>query len=119
MEFQTYSREKGYVVSPGAWMFHKGITFAKRKSSSKMLKDLYGIWYVATQLGNFSERALTEFHVLAKKHSKWFMTLQKKLHNWIENVSPDEWSRLETQDPSGKLKKLSFKRIMTKFTADN
>lgn len=30
MEFQTYSREVGKVVSPGAWIFHKGLTFTRR-----------------------------------------------------------------------------------------
>ncbi len=46
-EFQTYSSKTGQVVSPGAWMFHKGLTFTRRKSLSKMLKDLYGIWSVS------------------------------------------------------------------------
>lgn len=40
-EFRTYSSEAGKVVSPGAWIFHKGLTFTRRKSSLKMLKDLY------------------------------------------------------------------------------
>jgi hypothetical protein len=115
MEFQTYSRETGRVVSPGAWMFHKGITFTKRKSPLKMLKDLYGIWYVATQLVDFSEQAIAEFNVLTQQHSKWFRTLQKNLYNWIENASPSEWSKLEMQDPSGKLKKLNFERIIKKL----
>src|SRR5579863_3654855 len=43
MEFRTYSHEAGKVVSPGAWIFHKGLTFVRRKGLSKMLKDLYGI----------------------------------------------------------------------------
>lgn len=115
MEFQTYSSETGRVVSPGAWMFHKGLTFTKRKSPSKMLKDLYGIWYVATQLGDFSEQAIAEFNILAKQHPKWLETLQKNLHNWMENAAPAEWSRLETQDPSGKLKKLAFERIIKRL----
>ncbi len=34
-EFQTYSHETGRVVSPGAWMFHKGVTFTKRQNLSK------------------------------------------------------------------------------------
>jgi hypothetical protein len=116
-EFQTYSNEMGRVVSPGAWMFHKGLTFTRRKSSSKMLKDLYGIWYVATQLGDFSDQALAEFNILTKQHSKWFETLHKNLHNWMDNSTPAEWSRLETQDPSGKLKKLNFERIIKKLFA--
>jgi hypothetical protein len=116
-EFQTHSRETGKVVSPGAWMFHKGLTFTKRKSPEKMLKDLYGIWYVATQLGDFSEQVLAEFSMLPIRHSKWFETLRKNLHNWMENASPAEWSRLETQDPSGKLKKLNFERMIKRLLA--
>lgn len=115
IEFQTYSSQTGRVVSPGAWIFHKGLTFTKRKNPSKILKDLYGIWYVATQLGEFSERAIAEFNMLAKQHSKWFETLQRNLQNWMENASPTEWSNLETQDPSGKLKKLTFERTIKKL----
>ncbi len=109
-EFQTYSGETGRVVSSGAWVFHKGLTFTRRKSSSKMLKDLYGIWYVATQLGDFSDQTLAEFNGLTKSHSKWFETLRKNLQNWMDNATPAEWSNLEAQDPSGKLKKLGFER---------
>lgn len=116
MEFQTYSSEAGKVVSPAAWMFHKGLTFTRRKSSSKMLKDLYGIWYVATQLGDFSEQAVAEFNILIQQHSKWFETLKKNLHNWLENASPAEWSKLETQDPSGRLKKLNFERVIKRLS---
>ena len=110
IKFQTHSHKMGKVVSPGAWIFHKGLTFTRRKSSSKMLKDLYGIWYVITQLGDFSDQALMEFRYLAQQHPKWFQTCQKQLSNWIEDASPAEWSRLEAQEPSGKLKKLGFER---------
>ena len=110
MEFQTYSHEVGKVVSPGAWIFHKGLTFTRRKSSSKMLKDLYGIWYVVTQLGDFSDQALAEFAFLSQQHPKWLQTFQKQLSNWVIQASPAEWAKLETQDPSGKLKKLGFER---------
>jgi hypothetical protein len=118
MEFQTHSDETGTVVSPGAWMFHKGLTFTRRKSPSKMLKDLYGIWYVATQLGDFSERAIAEFKILAERQPKWFETLQKNLLHWMENASPSEWAKLEAQDPSGKLKKLAFEQIIKKISND-
>lgn len=110
--FQTSSNEVGKAVSPGAWIFHKGLTFTRRKSSSKMLKDLYGIWYVGTQLGDFSDQALADFAFLAQQHAKWMQTFQKQLSNWINQASPAEWSMLEAQDPSGKLKKLSFERFI-------
>jgi hypothetical protein len=115
MEFQTYSNKADRVVSPEAWIFHKGLIFTKRKNPSKLLKDLYGIWYVATQLGEFSERAIAEFNTLARQHHKWFKTFQKNLCNWIENASPNEWTNLETQDPSGKLKKPNFEQMTKKL----
>ena len=112
MEFRTYSEEAGKVVSPGAWLFHKGLTFTRRKNSSKILKDLYGIWYVATQLGDFTDQALAEFACLSQQHPKWLQTFQRQLSNWTNQASPADWSNLETQDPSGKLKRLGFERII-------
>lgn len=115
LKFQTYSKVTGNVVTPGTWIFHKGLTFTKRKSSLKILKDLYGIWYVASQLGAFSDHALDEFKNLAKQHPKWFKTFQKNLQNWLENASPGDWSKLESQDPSGRLRKLNFEQTMKKI----
>lgn len=112
LKFQTYSKVTGNVVTPGALIFHKGLTFTKRKSSLKMLKDLYGIWYVASQLGDFSDHALDEFKVLVKQHTKWFKTFQKNLQNWFDNVTPNDWTKLEAQDPSGRLRKLNFEQIV-------
>lgn len=109
--FKTYSAESGLVVAPGAWMFHKGLTFTRRKSASKIPKDLYGIWYVATQLGDFSEAAMVELLFLGSQHPKWFKTLRDNLRNWMSNATPLEWAKLEAQDPSGKLKRLNFERF--------
>lgn len=112
LQFQTYSHEVGKVVSPGAWIFHKGLTFTRRKSSSKMLKDLYGIWYVVTQLGDISDQTVTEFSFLSQQHPKWLQRFQKQLSNWMNQASPADWSKLEAQDPAGKLKKLGFERSL-------
>ena len=49
--------------------------------------------------------ALIEFNMLTKQHSKWFETFRKNLLNWMDNAIPAEWSKLETQDSDGKLKK--------------
>jgi hypothetical protein len=112
LKFHTYSNVTGNVVTPGVWVFHKGLTFTKRKSSLKILKDLYGIWYVVSQLGDFSDDALDEFNILAKQHPKWFKTFQKNIQAWLDNASPSDWSKLETQDPSGRLRRLNFEQIV-------
>lgn len=111
LKFRTHSNIVGNVVTPAAWIFHKGLTFTKRKSSLKVLKDLYGIWYVASQLGEFSDLALNEFNVLASQHPKWFKTFQKNLRTWFDDATPNDWSKLEAQDPSGRLRKLNFEQI--------
>lgn len=100
--FETYSKEQGKVVSPAAWIFHKGLTFTKRKKSSKRLKDLYGIWYVTSQLDNLSGEILNEFKKLTTHHSSWFDTFQKNLKDWMSKASPSEWNQLEAQEPTGR-----------------
>ena len=115
MNFKTYSGGEGRVVSPGAWIFHKGLTFPKRSSMLKIYKDLYGIWFVGSQLGEFSEVALAEFRVLAHKYPKWFKTLQKNLFKWLENVTPNDWRQLELQDPFGGLKKTGFEYLLNNY----
>lgn len=42
------------VVKPEAWVFHKGLTFVKRTSDAKKYKDLYGVWFVLSQLNDTS-----------------------------------------------------------------
>jgi hypothetical protein len=115
MEFRIGTNQTGRVVSPGAWLFHKGLTFKRRKSSSKLIKDLYGIWFVSTQLAEFSVYALNEFENLAKMHSNWYKTFCKNLSSWLDKANPDEWTKLEYQDPNGKLKKLGFERTLEKI----
>lgn len=115
LNFQTNSGDAGWVVSPGAWIFHKGLTFKRRKTTSKIYKDLYGIWYVATQLGALSENAVIELHHLGSKNPKWFKTLQNNIIQWQENASPLDWSRLQSQDPVGKLKRHNFEAITKKL----
>jgi len=84
----------------------------KRQNPSKTLRDLYGIWYVASQLGDFSEQALAEFSVLRQKHPKWSQTFIKNLRDWEKDASPSDWSGLEAQEPSGGLKKPNFERVI-------
>ena len=97
------------VVSPDRWLFHKALTFPKRRSKAKLSKDLYGIWYVGSQLGKLSEKTLVDLLVLKEKSPKaWSNKFKKQILNWIANASPSDWKTLEAQDPAQKLSKLSF-----------
>ena len=113
-EFYTIDGTKGWVVSPAAWVFHKGLTFEKRKSRSKSQKDLYGIWYALSQLAELSELALEEFYALKQKHPSWFAKMKQSLNRWMHEASPVDWEQLELQDPSGALTRLRFVRVLRK-----
>lgn len=115
LPFTTQSGKCGLVVSPDAWIFHKGLTFNRRKESSKAYKDFYGIWYVSSQLRDFSDHTMSQVFFLKNDHPKWFKTFTHNLRHWIEMASPKDWSNLETQDPLGKLKKLHFTKLIKRW----
>jgi len=106
--FTTSTHETGFVVSPGTWMFHKGLTFPKRPRKTKAYKDLYGIWYAGSQLGSFSQQAEQELAVLSLQHATWFDTFQNNLTNWLSEATPEDWSHLQDQDPFDQLTKPGF-----------
>ena len=117
VQFTTESGEAGLVVSPATWMFHKGLTFPARTSESKKYKDLYGIWYVGTQLPMLFDGIIEEFNQLAQQNHKWFQKFQNNLKGWIEDAAPKDWMKLEAQDPFGALKKPGFERFIQTIIA--
>lgn len=102
-----------FVVSPQAWVFHKGLTFPKRTVESKKYKDLYGIWFVLTQLNDTSiaaQKALPK--LIQKNHESWAKTFKANLKKWIENASPKDWDMLVRQDVNGILNKNNFEKLI-------
>ena len=71
--------------------------------------------YVATQLGEFSDRAIIDVKNLAKHNSKWFKRFQKNLIEWIDKASPLDWSKLESQDPYGRFRKMNLIYLLKKW----
>lgn len=97
------------VVKPEAWVFHKGLTFVKRTKEAKKYKDLYGIWFVLTQLGATSVAVQKALPKLMNKNSEsWAKTFKTNLNDWIENATPKDWQLLESQDVGGRLTKAGF-----------
>lgn len=113
LRFTTNTGLQGNVVDPAAWIFHKLLTFVRRKNqNSKFYKDLYGVWYVTTQLGAFSKEAIERFDHLCGSQDSWFKTAKSNITKWLTSTSLDDWSRLEAQDPTGTLKKAAFKHCL-------
>lgn len=107
------SGNKITVVKPEAWVFHKGLTFIKRTSETKKYKDLYGIWFVLSQLGDTSiavKKALPK--LMAKNPSSWVKTFKDNISNWMANATPKDWQLLENQDVGGILTRSGFEGVM-------
>jgi hypothetical protein len=115
MKFITKSNYSGFVVSPEKWIFHKGLTFPKRKNENKILKDLYGIWYAASQLGDFSKDSINKILNFKEFYPKWYEKFKKNINNWIDGATLQDWKKLEMQDPYGKLGKENFIYILKKI----
>ncbi len=115
LPFFTLSGEKGFVVSPEAWIFNKGLAFPKRVDKKKIYKDLYGIWYVGSQLGNLSDQTIERLKNLSLKEPTWFKTFAKNLLTWQQEATPLDWLNLEKQDQFGNLRKIDFQMITEKI----
>lgn len=106
---QLANGEKITVVRPEAWVFHKGLTFTKRTVTSKKYKDLYGIWFVLTQLGDTSfavKKALGQ--LMAKNPEPWGKKFHSNLDAWVAAATPQDWSLLQSQDINGRLTQDNF-----------
>ncbi len=101
------------VVKPEAWVFHKGLTFTKRTASGKKYKDLYGIWFVLTQLNDVSFAVQKALPKLMKSNpAPWGKKFKENLKSWIDSATPQDWDLLEQQDVTGKLNKPGFLTII-------
>jgi hypothetical protein len=115
LPFFTLSGEKGFVVSPEAWIFNKGLAFPKRMDKKKIYKDLYGIWYVGAQLGNVSDQTIERLKKLFLLEPAWFKSFSKNLLSWQQEAVPSDWLNLERQDQFGNLRKIDFQMLMERI----
>jgi hypothetical protein len=107
---------KVLVVKPEAWVLHKGLTFQRRTNEVKKYKDLYGIWFVLTQLNDISFKVNQDLPKLLKKCPlSWSNTFHNNLKFSMNSATPREWDLLESQDIFGKLTRLSFNQLMKKI----
>jgi hypothetical protein len=109
---QLGNGEQLLVVRPEAWVFHKGLTFTKRTTENKKYKDLYGIWFVLSQLGATSSAAKLALRKLKFKFPSWSKKYDSNLSAWINDASPKDWDRLIAQDINGKLTKNGFQNTI-------
>ncbi len=108
--------ESMQIVTPQAWVFHKGLTFTQRTSKRKMYKDLYGIWFVLTQMQDTSMVAFKALSDLFSKMSpKWQARFKSQLNDWVAAATPEDWAQLTAQDIEGRLTQANFEFLVEKL----
>jgi hypothetical protein len=105
------------IVRPEAWVFHKGITFPRRRAQVKKVKDLYGIWFVLTMLGDLSVSTGSALNLLqSRQPPTWKKTFIENLNRWIATATPRDWVQLISQDPEQRLTEVSFRRLVERLS---
>ncbi len=104
------------IVSPEAWVYHKGLTFAKRTKVAKKYKDLYGIWFVLAHIQSKSVSVMKNLHDLQNRYPpSWKKTFESNLVDWIKAATPKDWRLLEQQDQLGRLSKEDFRLLISQL----
>ncbi len=70
---------KAKVPTPGAFIFHKGLIFPRRKEDYKRAKDLYYIFDILANCPELSEQIIDELSKLKKTHTRWFKRFVENL----------------------------------------
>lgn len=106
------------IVRPEAWAFHKGLTFNRGKSGSALaVRDLYGIWFVLTLLGDFSGTAWNGLKSLQAKQPKaWRDSFRSNMRAWVNRATQKDWGLLMAQDPERRLTQASFQGLVDRLT---
>lgn len=87
--------------SPGAYIFHKGLVFVRRKVQQKKAKDLYYIFDILANCLELRERIINELRELKKGYTPWFRRFIKNLEVNFSNVTSDGVMLVFTQRPAG------------------
>ena len=95
------------VISPVAWLIHKGTTFPRRQYFNKALVDLIGIYLLSTQMGQISGATIQALNKGA--YSAEIMTVYDNLDYWHRHATCDHWEKLKALDPTKTLTKTTFR----------
>ncbi len=88
------------VPSPGAYIFHKGLVFARRAREQKKAKDLYYIFDILANCPELKERIIAELKKLREAYpAGWFKTFKKNLKTYFSTITSDGVSLITGQRP--------------------
>lgn len=118
------------VPSPEAYIFHKGLTFERRKDKQKMAKDLYYVFDILANCPGLMERIIKGLKGFEGTNSSWFSRFIKKLKDNFLGLTSDGIMMILSQRPPGSFPQLTdeqfkqyilgtFQDLIEKITINN
>jgi len=90
------------IPSPGAYIFHKGLVFVRRKRQQKKAKDLYYIFDILANCPELRERIIKELKELEKAFPlTWFRRFIRNFEVNFSNLTSDGVMLVLGQRPAG------------------
>jgi len=90
------------IPSPGAYIFHKGLVFVRRKQQQKKAKDLYYIFDILANCLELREQIIKELKELKKVFPHpWFRRFIRKLEDNFSNLTSEGVLLVLSQRPAG------------------
>lgn len=77
------------VPSPAAFLFHKGVTFTRRRENQKKGKDLYYMFDVLVNCSDLEALIESELRSFKANYIKWFSTFISNLDNAFSDESSE------------------------------
>ncbi|MGD8229018.1 MAG: GSU2403 family nucleotidyltransferase fold protein [Desulfobacteraceae bacterium] len=89
------------VPSPEAYIFHKGLTFVRRKDDQKKAKDLYYVFDILANCPQLRERIITGLREFKEAYPTWFLRFNKNLKDNFSDITSDGIAMVLSQRPDG------------------
>lgn len=107
VDIDDFSLDDGSVLrikipNPGAFIFHKGLVFTRRKQEAKKAKDLYYIFDVLTSGPELTAvQILSSFKNYKNDISGWYTRFLKNLQKYFLDINSDGVILVSSQRPAG------------------
>jgi len=87
------------IPKPGAFIFHKILTFRRRKEKAKKAKDLYYIFDILANCPGLNEEIINGIKDIRQAHTAWFRQFMNNLNNHIVAANSDAVYLITSQKP--------------------
>jgi len=95
------------VPTPGAFIFHKGLIFTRRRRNFKKAKDLYYIFDILANCEELHKQIIDEFREFKNAYFSWFKNFLRNLKRYFLSEATEGVYLVKNQRPEGAFLRLN------------